>query len=150
MILYQYSNWSWTNIWFHFNFRITWSQSYIEGYANVKYLKFQLQLDGIENLSSWKDSRFSRAKQVNSHSANQDRQHDSLQHPAPYIVLDTDYDSYSLVYSCIHLILDTKYEIYWILSRTKVLNQDILQKVMTELRMQKVDISLFKKINQNC
>jgi apolipoprotein D and lipocalin family protein len=70
--------------------------------------------------------------------------------PAPYVVLDTDYESYSVVYSCTELFLGTKYEIYWILSRTKVLNPETVERLMTDLKNQKINTSLFSKVDQSC
>ena len=51
-----------------------------------------------------------------------------------YIVVDTDYTSYSLVYSCSTRFFGLlKNEVAWILSRARTLNQTSVDKIMTKL-----------------
>jgi len=54
---------------------------------------------------------------------------------ANYWIVDTDYDTYSLVYSCVDINGYARGEIYWILARENTLPDDTiarLKKVLTE------------------
>ena len=49
-----------------------------------------------------------------------------------YRVVDTDYTSYSLVYSCNDFIF-AKYELVWIISREPVMKQETLTKLLNQI-----------------
>lgn len=69
---------------------------------------------------------------------------------APYWILDTDYDNYSLVFSCATF-LAQKFEIVWILSREKTLNEKVVDVLKNTLESYNIDVSKFIIINQtNC
>jgi lipocalin len=52
-----------------------------------------------------------------------------------YIVLDTDYTNYSLVYSCSTRFYGLiKTEVAWILSRSRTLNQTIIDKLTAKVK----------------
>jgi apolipoprotein D and lipocalin family protein len=70
--------------------------------------------------------------------------------PAPYNVIATDYDNYSLVYSCTNLPLGYKYEIYWILGRAKSLDDTLIQSLKAELKNQGADLNELIKVDQSC
>ena len=63
-----------------------------------------------------------------------------------YDVWSTDYNTYSLVYSCLPIIPGfLKYETAWILSRTKNLNQTIIDNLKNLLGKQREYMKPFKK-----
>ncbi len=71
-----------------------------------------------------------------------------------YIVLDTDYTSYSLVYSCTQsapsIFSSGKTEYAWILSRQKTLDQATVQRLENMLTSIGVDRSKLLVTNQSC
>ena len=68
-----------------------------------------------------------------------------------YNVWQTDYTQYSVVYSCKQVIPKVlKYEIVWLLSRTKTLDQQLVQNLKQILKDKGVDTSKFLKVDQSC
>lgn len=65
-----------------------------------------------------------------------------------YDVWDTDYTTYSLVYSCQNYASLIKYENAWILSRTQSLPDEKINQLKNILQQKKVDISKFVKTDQ--
>ena len=50
-----------------------------------------------------------------------------------YFVLDTDYDTYSVVYSCSNINDLLTFEMMWILSRTPTLSQEALDSIIAKI-----------------
>ena len=69
-----------------------------------------------------------------------------------YQVFTTDYETYSVVYSCTQIIPDlVKYELIWILSRTPTLDAAVVNKLKSLLKQNNIDVSFFTATNQaNC
>jgi lipocalin len=67
-----------------------------------------------------------------------------------YNVLETDYNTYTVIYSCSELPLGFKKEIAWIMSRTKSLDDALVQRIMTEWKSKGVNVDQFIKIDQSC
>jgi lipocalin len=78
----------------------------------------------------------------------------TIQNRGTYHVWDTDYTTYSLVYSCTPAINPNKasgaVEYAWILSRSKALGQTVVDYVKSKLTDKNVDISYFKATPQDC
>ena len=67
-----------------------------------------------------------------------------------YWVLETDYNTYSLVYSC-RSVLGNKSEFAWILSRRNTLSQDIVNNLRNKLTAYGIDVNQFLITDQsNC
>ena len=62
-----------------------------------------------------------------------------LGHEGDYRVIETDYENYSLVYSCEQANPNLKFEASWILSRTPVLSQAIQDRLLNLLKTQVPD-----------
>lgn len=60
--------------------------------------------------------------------------------PGDYQVVDTDYESYSVVYSCTSIALLARIEFYWILSRTPKIESDKSAELVN-LLSQKVNVT---------
>lgn len=70
-----------------------------------------------------------------------------------YNVWDTDYDKYTIVYSCSETDLfffKLKSETAWILSRTKVLDEQTLNMARNKITSAGVDINRMEMQDQNC
>lgn len=67
---------------------------------------------------------------------------------ADYWILKTDYDSYSLVYSCTNVIIG-KVEFAWVLSRNRTLDQSVFKMLYQEIAGYDVDTSKFTVENQS-
>ncbi|CAL9689285.1 unnamed protein product [Knipowitschia caucasica] len=68
--------------------------------------------------------------------------------PAPYWVLDTDYDSYALVYSCTDLGL-LHADFVWIMSREPTMSSITLAKLSTQLASIGVRLDKLQPTNQD-
>ncbi|KAJ8302495.1 hypothetical protein KUTeg_018891 [Tegillarca granosa] len=67
-----------------------------------------------------------------------------------YWILNTDYESYSLIYSCTDAVIG-KVEFAWILSRKRTLDQTVLDKLYKEIASYDVNTDKFMTENQsNC
>ncbi|CAF1026172.1 unnamed protein product [Adineta ricciae] len=68
-----------------------------------------------------------------------------------YNVITTDYNQYSLIFSCDHVpILDINFEHIWILSRTKTLSSEIVKELQKVLRHMHVHTENIKATAQDC
>lgn len=67
-----------------------------------------------------------------------------------YDVWATDYENYSLVYSCTNVIGLFKFESAWILSRKKELDQATIDKLKKMLKQKDIDVESFTKTKQTC
>ncbi len=68
-----------------------------------------------------------------------------------YNVWTTDYENYSLVYSCSQAVPNlVKLEKAWILSRKPTLDQAFIDKLKQILKKENVDVSQFEKVDQSC
>lgn len=67
---------------------------------------------------------------------------------APYWVLSTDYQSYSLVYSCSDVLGIFHIDFAWILARTRVLTEDIVGQLHDQLAAAGVDVNRLTVTNQ--
>lgn len=67
---------------------------------------------------------------------------------APYWVLSTDYQSYSLVYSCFDYFGLFHTDLAWILARSRMLAEDILSSLRKELAATGVDVNRLTVTNQ--
>ena len=70
-----------------------------------------------------------------------------------YIVLDTDYTNYSLVYSCSTTFYGLiKNEVAWILSRTRTLNQTTVDRLFAKIKAISTTLANGVKISdqKNC
>ena len=66
-----------------------------------------------------------------------------------YWVLDTDYTSYSLIYSCTDIIFGISHvEFAWILARKKTISDEIKDKLFKEISDFKINTQNFMKTNQ--
>ncbi|EFC44116.1 predicted protein [Naegleria gruberi] len=69
----------------------------------------------------------------------------------PYWVVDTDYKTYSMVFSCVNILGVYHIEYAWILARQPSLNTNLLTDIMSRWKSLDVDISKFKLTKQvNC
>lgn len=74
-----------------------------------------------------------------------------LQGHGPYDVLETDYDTYALVYSCTQVVYDlVKLEIVWILARTPHLDEKLVHQLDLRLQSYKIDTSKLITTDQSC
>ncbi|CAG2227909.1 apolipoprotein D-like [Mytilus edulis] len=64
-----------------------------------------------------------------------------------YWVIDTDYKTYTLIYSCSEVV-DVHFEFAWILAREKSITAEIKTKLFQELEDFKVDTKNFMKTDQ--
>jgi lipocalin len=67
-----------------------------------------------------------------------------------YNVLETDYTTYSVVYSCRNLFMGFKYEITWILGRNKTLDCNIVSALKKKLKKKGIDTNSFIQVDQTC
>ena len=65
-----------------------------------------------------------------------------------YNVIDTDYDTYTLIYSCESILGVAHIEFAWILAREMHINQTLTDKLLNELQGYGVDVSKFVKTDQ--
>ncbi len=76
-----------------------------------------------------------------------------FENPGDYQVWETDYDSYSVVYSCTQIIPSLlKSEVTWILSRTKTLDAAFVQSLKDKLvaRYPGFPVDNFIPVDQTC
>ncbi|XP_039645804.1 apolipoprotein D-like isoform X3 [Perca fluviatilis] len=67
---------------------------------------------------------------------------------SPYWVLDTDYQSYSLVYSCSDVFGLFHVDYAWILARTRVLTEDVISQLHDEMASAGVNLNRLTVSNQ--
>jgi lipocalin len=67
-----------------------------------------------------------------------------------YMVIDSDYKTYSLVYSCSQVTKRLKTETVWILSRGKTLNSMVINYLYAELISLGINPSHFETVTQTC
>ncbi|XP_070560541.1 apolipoprotein D-like [Ptychodera flava] len=65
-----------------------------------------------------------------------------------YWVLHTNYDTYSIVYSCQDFLGIVRVEFAWILSRARTLDDRILAKLLSDLQSMGLDIGYFQPTDQ--
>ncbi len=72
--------------------------------------------------------------------------------PGNYDVWKTDYQSYTLIYSCTQIVPGSlKYELIWILARDRTLDQNVISELKGILTQNGVSISDFEQTPQsNC
>ena len=69
----------------------------------------------------------------------------------PYWVVDTDYDTYSLIWSCTEYINLIQADFAWIVSRQRTLDETIVRKLQDKLASFGVNVSSFRKtVQENC
>ena len=51
-----------------------------------------------------------------------------------YLVLDTDYDTYSIVYNCSQVSRMFTFDLLWVLAREKTLDQDTLESIKETIK----------------
>ena len=67
-----------------------------------------------------------------------------------FIVVDTDYDTYSVIYACAKL-ATLKIQLIWVLSRQPTLSKDIYSNITSTLKRRKLPYKKLKSVNQsNC
>lgn len=71
-----------------------------------------------------------------------------LTNKGTYWVIETDYDNFSLVYSC-SKILGIRFEYAWILARTRTLDSNVIQQAKNTLKLYNIDTSKFLVADQN-
>ncbi|KAL7040753.1 hypothetical protein ACKWTF_000502 [Chironomus riparius] len=65
-----------------------------------------------------------------------------------FIVVDTDYDNYSVIYACAKL-ATLKIQLIWVLSRESTLSKDIYKNITTSLKRHKLPYKKLKTVNQS-
>ncbi|CDW86007.1 apolipoprotein d [Stylonychia lemnae] len=70
-------------------------------------------------------------------------------HEGDYRVIETDYENYSLVYSCEQFSKEVKFEAAWILSRTPIMAQETQDKLTNLLQTQVPDYDLTFLVQPN-
>lgn len=76
--------------------------------------------------------------------------HSERKNAANYHVWLTDYDNYSLVYSCDIIFGFIKFEAAWILSRSQNLDEQKIEYLKSVLNSSGVDRTKLEKVSQNC
>ncbi|RMZ93383.1 apolipo D [Brachionus plicatilis] len=76
--------------------------------------------------------------------------HSDRKNAANYHVWLTDYDNYSLVYSCDIILGFIKFEAAWILSRSKELDEAKIEHLKRLLNSSGVDQTKLERVSQNC
>ncbi|XP_049789513.1 lazarillo protein-like [Schistocerca nitens] len=69
---------------------------------------------------------------------------------APYWILDTDYDSYSVVWSCSSLANIANAQFSWLLTRDKNPSSETIQRMFSVLDKNNLETKSYIKTNQNC
>jgi len=67
----------------------------------------------------------------------------------PYWIVDTDYDQYSLVWSCAEILGFAQTDFAWILSRTKTLDPTIVANLKSKLSAFGIDVKSFNPTVQD-
>ncbi|CAF0792368.1 unnamed protein product [Brachionus calyciflorus] len=76
--------------------------------------------------------------------------HSERKNEANYHIWATDYENYSLVYSCNVYAGFIKFEAAWILAREKKLNEEIITELKEKLTEKGVHIEKLKPVSQHC
>ena len=66
-----------------------------------------------------------------------------------YWIIDTDYKTYTLIYSCTSILNLTHLELAWILTREKTVDGDLKERLFKKLSDFGVDTSNFKHTDQS-
>jgi len=70
---------------------------------------------------------------------------------APYWVISTDYENYSLVYSCTNILWLFHFDYAWIMSRSPDMHPDTVEHLKSMLRTYKIDTDKMMPTDQlNC
>ena len=67
-----------------------------------------------------------------------------------YNVWETDYNTYTVVYSCKPWKFGFKQETAWIMSRTKSLDANLINRIKNDLKVAGVNTDEFIKVDQTC
>ncbi|KAA0719424.1 Apolipoprotein D [Triplophysa tibetana] len=67
---------------------------------------------------------------------------------APYWVLATDYDNYTLVYGCSEFLGLVHVEFAWIMSRTRTLPKETITELLDILQSNNINTAIFKETDQ--
>ncbi|XP_056599959.1 apolipoprotein D-like [Triplophysa dalaica] len=67
---------------------------------------------------------------------------------APYWVLATDYDNYTLVYGCSEFVGLVHVEFAWIMSRTRTLPKETINELLNILKSNNINTAIFKETDQ--
>lgn len=74
-----------------------------------------------------------------------------IENTGKYDVWATDYDNYSLVYSCTQIIPSVlAMEVGWILSKTKTLPDSTVNQLKNVFATSRINSDKFKKVRQDC
>ena len=65
-----------------------------------------------------------------------------------YWVLDTDYKTYTLIYSCTNILGISHFEFAWILGRQRTMDQAIVDRLFAEFKSYNIDVGHFIKADQ--
>ncbi|CAG2252903.1 APOD [Mytilus edulis] len=65
-----------------------------------------------------------------------------------YVVIDTDYTNYTLIYSCTSILGISHFEFAWILGRQRTMDQALVDRLFAELKSYNVNVGHFMKEDQ--
>lgn len=74
----------------------------------------------------------------------------TVENASDYEVIESDYDTYALVYSCFKLGTLKLFDTAWILSRGKQLDEAKIQQLKAKAESLGLEISRFIKVKQDC
>ena len=73
-----------------------------------------------------------------------------IENTGQYNVLETDYTTYAMVYSCRELFLGLKFEIGWIMARKKSLDCNFIRSLKMKWKKRGIDTNSFISTDQSC